>query len=70
MKLIYSPFQKSLLLEVNLDWQKRLQTTKPTASDDMINLYSLADGLAIATWKVFNYFSISSMEAAPLNLKI
>ncbi|XP_052817514.1 F-box only protein 15-like [Mya arenaria] len=46
-----SPFQKSLLLSVKFDWQKWLKSNKPAGFDDMVNIYSLPDGLALATWK-------------------
>ncbi|KAL4234816.1 proteasome-mediated ubiquitin-dependent protein catabolic process [Mactra antiquata] len=46
-----SPYQRSILLNYDINWSKVIQTSKPTGCDDMILLYTLPDGLVIATWQ-------------------
>jgi len=49
---VCSPYQKSLLYSMDLNWSKLLQTNQPTGTDDLINIHNLPNGIAIATWKV------------------
>ncbi|XP_064599123.1 F-box only protein 15-like [Liolophura sinensis] len=46
-----SPYQRSLLLELELKWDSWVRTNSPTSSDDLVNLYLLPQGVMLATWK-------------------
>ena len=58
----YSPLQRSILYERDFKLSQMLSTAKPLASDDIINVYDLSDGLFITTWKV-NWLILSIIQS-------
>ena len=48
--LCFSPYKRSLLLEVDFDWRKSL--AEVICCDDVIDTHLICDGLVFATWKV------------------
>ncbi|KAK3610014.1 hypothetical protein CHS0354_032361 [Potamilus streckersoni] len=46
-----SPYQRSLLMSFDLKWEDYKRTAAPIGADDMVDLYSLPQGLLVAVWK-------------------
>ncbi|KAL3859194.1 hypothetical protein ACJMK2_009423 [Sinanodonta woodiana] len=46
-----SPYQRSLLMSFDLKWEDYKKSAAPIGSDDMVDLYSLPQGLLVAVWK-------------------
>ena len=54
VNLNFSPCQRSILYAVDLKWREFVKANSPIGSDESVDLYSLPDGILLATWKVSN----------------